>query len=178
MQKRKVQELKIQASLLGVEFSDKDATKKKKEEVEATIEDPLRNFPNDVVYRDAKDCDAKIRLSQRLDRPIECQWDIYRKECCLGQYGIVARRCSVNDVLWGRYLKIKETENVLTLNQVRAMVEFDIIRRQLYPPDYNGKGEESPPEEYIAELKKTGKYIEILQKLDDTTAKMNTCSKG
>ena len=173
MQKRKMQELKIQASLFGIEFPDEDAAAKKRKAVEDNIKDPLRDFPNDVVYCGVKDCDTKIRLSKKLKkRPLECQWDEYRKECCLGNYGIVARRCSVNDVLWGRYLSVKEAGAVLSIDQVKAMVEFDIVRRSLYPPNYKGTGNDSPPKEYIEELKGSGEYIKILQKLDDITRRM------
>lgn len=173
MQKRKMHELKIQASLFGIEFPDEDAANKKRKEVEDNIKDPLRNFPDDVIYCDAKDCDSKIRLSKKLkNRPFECQWDEYRKECCLGNYGIIARRCSINDVLWGRYLKTTEAGAVLSIDQVKAMVEFDIVRRSLYPVDYKGVGDDSPPKDYIEKLKKSGEYIKILQKLDDITRRM------
>lgn len=173
MQKRKVQELKIQASLFGVEFPDEDAAARKKKAVEENVKDPLKDFPNDVVYCSAKDCDTKIRLSKKLKkRPLECQWDNYRKECCLGNYGIIARRCSINDVLWGRYLQIKEAGATLSLDQVKAMVEFDIVRRQLYPANYKGTGSDSPPKDYIEKLKKSGEYMTILQQLDDITRRM------
>ena len=173
MQKRKVQELKIQAALFGIEIPDENAADKKKAKIEAEVDDPLRNFPNDVTYCSVKDCDAKIRLSEQLKkRPIESQWDNYRKECCLGNYGVIARRCSVNDVLWGRYLKIKEAGATLTIDQVKAMVEFDIVRRKLYPANYKGTGSESPPKEYTEELQRSGEYTKILQRLDDITRRM------
>lgn len=174
MQKRKMQELKIQASLFGIEFPDEDAAAQKRKTIEKNIKDPLMDFPNDVVYCDAKDCDTKIRLSERLKkRPLECQWDEYRKGCCLGNYGVVARRCSINDVLWGRYLSVREAGAVLSIDQVKAMVEFDIVRRKLYPANYKGRGNDSPPKEYIEELKKAGEYMKILQQLDDITRRMS-----
>ncbi len=173
MQKRQLKELKVQASLVGIIVEDEDASAKKRKAVEDRIKNPLKDFPNDVVYFNARDCDSKIRLSQKLKkRPIESQWDEYRKECCLGNYGIIARRCSVNDVLWGRYLKIKEAGAVPTLDQVKAMVEFDIVRRKLYPANYKGTGSESPPKDYIRELQKSGEYTKILQRLDGITTRM------
>lgn len=173
MQKRQLKELKIQASLAGIVFEDENDSAKKRKAVEDRIKDPLKNFPNDVVYFNVRDCDSKIRLSQKLKkRPIEKQWDEYRKECCLGNYGIIARRCSVNDVLWGRYLKIKKAGAALTLDQVKAMVEFDIVRRKLYPANYKGTGSDSPPKDYVKELQKSGEYTKILQRLDDITACM------
>lgn len=173
LQKRKVQEFKIQAALQGIKLPDKDEAAEKRKAIEENIKDPLRSFPNDVTYITAQDCDSKIRLSQKVKtRPQESQWDKYRKECCLGNYGVVALRCSINDVLWGRYLQIKEAGAELRLDQVKAMVEFDIVRRQLYPVGYKGTGNESPPTAHIETLKKTGEYTKILQKLDAISARI------
>ena len=173
MQKRKLREFKVQASLAGIVFEGEDDSAKKRKAVEDSIKDPLKDFPNDVIYFSARDCDSKIRLSQKLKkRPIESQWNEYRKECCLGNYDIVARRCSVNDVLWGRYLEIKKAVAVFTIDQVKAMVEFDIVRRELYPANYKGTGSEPPPKDYVKELQKSGEYTKILQRLDGITKRM------
>lgn len=173
LQKRKIQEFRIQAALQGIKIPDGDEAAKKRKAIEENVSDPLKSFPNDVVYLTARDCDSKIRLSQKLkNRPQESQWDEYRKECCIGNYGVVARRCSINDTLWGRYLQIREADGELKLSQVKAMVEFDIARRQLYPVDYKGTGNESPPAAHVAALKKSGEYTKILQKLDGISIRM------
>lgn len=126
------------------------------------------DFPDDVDYLDEKHCDTKIRLTAdpKLALPFEQKWNSYRKDCCLGKYGKEARRCSMNDTLWGRYLNSVEAGRPLTLGVVKNMIEFDMIRRELYPKDFRGTSNEAPPQKYINELKSSGKYTEILQKLD------------
>ena len=52
------------------------------------------------------------------------------------------------------------------------MVEFDMVRRELYPSDFKGDENSPPPESYLNELKSSGKYTEILQRLDTVTKKV------
>jgi hypothetical protein len=138
------------------------------------LKDPLKDFPNDIDYLSEKDCEVKIRLTNdpKLSLPFEQKWDDYRKDCCIGKYGAVPRRCSMNDTLWGRYLKSVEIGKPIALEAIKIMVEFDMVRRELYPKDYKGHHEETPPDEYIQELKLSGKYIEIIQKLDTLSKRM------
>lgn len=163
----------MQAAFAGVNLDDKKPEDKKKE-AEERLKNPLKNFPNDVKYLSANDCEVKIRLTNnpKLSLSQEQKWDIYRKDCCIGRYGEASRRCSMNDVLWGRYLKSIEVGKPLILDIIKVMVEFDMVRRELYPKDYKGSPEEIPPEEYIRELKSSGKYIEILQKLDNLSKRL------
>lgn len=159
----------MQAAFAGVNLDEekKDPDEKLKE-AKAKLKDPLKNFPDDVKYLNRKDCDVKIRLTNnpKLSLPFEQKWDEYRKNCCLGEYGQAARRCSMNNTLWGRYLKSIEIEKPLDLDIIKIMVEFDMVRRELYPSNYTGPEDAPPPEDYIKEMKASGKYTEIIQKLN------------
>ena len=172
MQERKLQEIKMQAAFAGVNLDDKKP--KNKKDAEDRLKSPLKNFPDDIEYLSANDCDVKIRITNdpKLPLAMEQKWDSYRKDCCTGKYGRAPKRCSMNDVLWGRYLKSVEAGKPLIIDIIKIMVEFDMVRRELYPKDYKGHPEEPPPEEYLKELKSSGKYIGILQKLDNLSKRL------
>ncbi len=157
----------MKAAFAGIDLNVKDS-KTKLEEAEAKLSDPLSAFPNDVDYLDEKHCNIKIRLTTdpKLALPYNQQWNDYRKDCCLGKYVQEAKRCSMNDTLWGRYLNAIEAGRPLTLDAIKNMVEFDMVRRELYPKDFKGDPNENPTPEYINKLKQSGKYTEILQKLN------------
>jgi len=172
-----LQELKTQAAFAGINL-DEDKSEGDPEEklnrAKDKLKDPLRDFPNDIDYLNAADCEVKIRLTNnpKLKLPFKQKWDTYRKDCCLGKYGNVAKRCSMNNTLWGRYLTSAEAGRPLPLDAVKAMVEFDAIRRELYPKDYKGHPDADPPKVYIEELKRSGKYTDILQRLNTLTQRI------
>lgn len=144
------------------------------------LQSPLDDFPNDITYLNEEDCEVKIRLTNdpKLPLPFEQKWDKYRKLCCIGKYGDAARRCSMNDTLWGRYLKAMEAGRPLTLPVIKSMVEFDMARRELYPKDYTGNPDGNPPVEYIEKLKATGEYTEIIRKLDSISRKVQNSGQS
>jgi hypothetical protein len=173
LQERKLDELKMKAALAGVDPRTLDDPEDKREEVEAQIADPLKGFPNDIDYLDEKSCNVKVQLSERSKSlSIEKRWDEYRKRCCLGKLGPAAKRCSMNDVLWMRYAESVAKNAPFTLEQVRANIEFDVARKELYPPDYKGTGAEPPPQDHINRLQSEGRYLEIIQKLDEISRRM------
>lgn len=143
-----------------------DISNNRKREAEERLNNPLKDFPNDIKYLTPDMCENKISLSNKYkDRMAKAKvWDKFRSEACLGKHGIVAKRCSMNDVLWTRYLEYRDK---LTLDDIKKMILFDAKRRELYPPDYKGDGTEPPPEEYLDKLKSEGKLEEIYSKLDE-----------
>jgi hypothetical protein len=136
-----------------------------KKEAEERLNNPLKNFPNDIKYFSPDMCGNKIAISNKYHGKIvkEKLWDKFRADACLGKYSDVAKRCSMNDVLWGRYV---EHGDILTLNDIKQMILFDMKRKELYPPDYKGDGSESPPVEYLEKLKADGKLDKIQNELD------------
>lgn len=163
----------MQAAFAGVDI-DKKSPDKNLSDAKLKLKNPLVDFPDDVTYLDAKNCNVKIKLTNdpKLTLPFEQKWNEYRKNCCLGNFGPAAKRCSMNDTLWGRYLRATEAGNPLSLDVIKAMVEFDMARRELYPVDYKGHPDAPPPKDFMGKLKSSGKYTEILQRLNTLTQRI------
>lgn len=147
-----------------VEDSEEERVGKEKKALDM-VKNPLNGFPNDIKYFNKKQCLDKIDISNRFGDKIreEKRWNQFRMESCLGKHGPVAKRCSMNDVLWGRFLKYGDK---LSLDDIKKMIMFDMKRRELYPSDYKGTGKEPPPVEYLKQLKKKGKLDKIYKELN------------
>lgn len=168
----------MRAAFAGVDVGGWENKEEKKKQAQAKIDDPLLGFPDDVDYLNESECKAKEQISARTGNvlSLEQRWTEYRSECCLGKHGKAAMRCSVNHALWGRYLESVQQGHPLPLNVVRAMVEFDLVRRKLYPPDYKGDGSESPSAEYTMQLQKDRTYSEIMGQLTEITRRIQSGS--
>ena len=169
MQRRKLEELKMQIRLAGgnPDNDDIDINKESgKKEAEERLKNPLKDFPDDIRYLTPDMCGNKIDISNKYHDKMakEKIWDRLRADACLGKHGVVAKRCSMNDVLWSRYV---EHGDKLTLDDIKRMILFDAKRRELYPPDYKGSGAEPPPEDYLDKLKADGKLEAIYSELDN-----------
>jgi hypothetical protein len=57
-------------------------------------------------------------------------------------------------------------ERIAALGNMAKQQEFDMVRRELYPSNYTGPEDAPPPEDYIKEMKASGKYTEVIQKLN------------
>lgn len=171
LQKRKLSELKMQIRIAGgtLPEDNNDLCSSEKEALER-VKNPLKDFPYDIKYLSQSECKSKVEISARFEGkiPKEKIWDKFRGDSCLGKHGIVAKRCSMNDVLWERYVKHGDA---LTLEEIKRMIRFDVKRRELYPPEYKGVGDEQPPAEYLDKLRKDGKLEAIYNELD-TIAKV------
>lgn len=168
MQKRKLRELKDQIRLAGGAVEDEDGKTPAdiaREEAEAMAKDPMRGFPNDIRYFSREACEKKVGISEKYKGRMlkEGIWDLFRTEACLGKHGLVAKRCSMNDVLWRRYLKYGD---MLSLGDIKKMILSDMKRRELYPPGYKGTGKEPPPVEYLEKLRSEGKLEQIYNDLE------------
>jgi len=158
----------MQIRLAGGTVPEDDETELKSAEKEAMerLENPLKDFPNDINYFSMNECISKIGISGRFQGKIAKDkiWDKKRMDACLGKHGVAAKRCSMNDVLWSRYVKHGDS---LTLDIIKQMMLFDAKRRELYPPNYKGSGEEQPPAEYLEELKAAGKLDAIYNEMNE-----------
>lgn len=166
LEKRKLEELKMQVRLAGGTVpEDEEDLETAKARAEEKLHNPMKDFPNDINYLSLDACKRKVEISAKFEGKIEKDkiWDMPRMNACLGKYGIVAKRCSMNDILWDRYL---QHGDALTIDEIKKMILFDAKRRELYPQDYNGTGEEQPPQEYLDKLKAEGKLDAIYKELD------------
>ena len=166
LQKRKLEELKMQIRLAGGTVPDDEPSKDARKKAEERLQNPLKDFPCDIKYLSPDMCRHKVDISRKYYGKIskEKVWDDFRTMACLGKHSLVAKRCSMNDTLWSRYLKHGDA---LTLDDVKRMILFDAKRRELYPPDYRGTGEEPPPVEYLEKLKSDGRLEPIHNELNE-----------
>ena len=171
MQRRKFKELETEAMVMwGYDPKKSKAKERQKQLAEKWNEDPLFNFPNDIEYLTADQVAQKLSVSRRFWKKMlpEARWTAERAEACLRKYGIVARRCSMNDRLWALYQRAKEKGVELTLEEVKRMILIDIKRSKLYPPGWQD-ADASPPEWYLNELRQKGLLDLILKEIDEAT---------
>jgi len=169
LNKRKVREAKDQVRLMWGESPEEtaDRTSSQRELAEMWQKDPLYGFPNDIVYFTRSEAMQKVKVTQRFGDKIapRSRWDMERVRACMGELGLVARRCSMNDVLWEKYLQSKQQGVRLTLDTVRKMVRYDILRSQLYPPGWSDDTV-PPPQEFLERLRKQGRLQKIYAEMD------------
>jgi hypothetical protein len=170
MQKRKLREIRLQAALLGakVDIRDEEDEARGYDYALRKQEDPLFDFPYDLVYFTPAQCDGKIAVTRAfgLKIPPEKRWDEQRKTACLGKLGIVARRCSMNDRLWSVWREARESGARLSLDKVKRMVRLDLKRSELYPPGWRDDSV-PPPQWYLERLEREGKLDRIMRELDE-----------
>jgi len=126
--------------------NSKELSEFRKKKVEEKIADPFKGFPNDVNYPNPHKIAeyAKFfRITSKigLTNPL-AMWDEERQAAALGQNGVLAKRCSVNDNLWNLY---KKTPG-LTLEGVLKR-----MKAQYYLSKYNL---ESDPQQRLLLLEK------------------------
>ena len=168
LNKRKFKEIERQAMMMwGYDPGKRTQSRKQRDLAAKWIEDPLFGFPNDIIYFDRGQIDAKLSVSRRFWDKFreEARWDRLRAEACLGRQGIVARRCSMNDKLWGIYGKAKQRHVTLTLDDIKRMILIDIKRSKLYPPGWTDDSVD-PPEWYLEQLREQGLLDKILKEID------------
>jgi hypothetical protein len=169
LNKRKFKELERQAIVMwGYDPKKKERSEKQRELAEKWQVDPLFGFPNDIVYFTREQIEAKISVSRRFCERMkpETQWNKERGGACLGRYGPVARRCSMNDKLWGIYQKARQKNVSLTLEGIKKMILVDIKRSKLYPTGWSDDSV-SPPDWYLDELRSKGMFEQILKEIDE-----------
>ena len=169
LNKRKFKDLERQAVVMwGYDPKKKKQSQRQREMAEKWQEDPLYGFPNDILYLSRQEIEQKMAVSRRFGGKMksEARWDRERGDACIGRYGMVARRCSMNDKLWGIYQKSKRRNVLLSLDDIKKMILIDIKRSKLYPPGWTDDSV-SPPDWYLDELRGKGLLDQILNEVDE-----------
>lgn len=167
-QKRIFKEVERQAIVQwGYDPKKSKGKDKKRMLAEKWNEDPMYGFPNDIEYLTPEQVSQKIAISVRFKERVlpEKRWDSERGDACLGKMGVVARRCSMNDKLWGLYKEAQRKGAALTFDHVKKMILIDIKRSKLYPPGWVDDTVD-PPGWYIERLRDEGKLDDILREID------------
>lgn len=152
-------------------YSPSETKKQKQQQALAakSQEDPLYNFPYDVNYLTKEQVEEKLKVSRRFKKlPKLVVWDRDRADACLGKQGLVARRCSMNDKLWGILKEAREKGVVLNLADVKKFIMIDVKRSQLYPSGWKDDSMPPPPE-FIEKLRTEGKLDKILREISEVT---------
>jgi hypothetical protein len=169
LKRLKFKELEQQATIMwGYDPDKENKDRKKRELAEKGSQDPLYGFPNDIDYLGKDFIEQKISITNHFGERIkrESRWDQERGDACLGRYGMVARRCSMNDKLWGIYQKSKAKSVRLSLTDIKKMILIDIKRSKLYPPGWTDDTA-SPPDWHLEKLRKEGLLEGILREIDE-----------
>jgi hypothetical protein len=110
---------------------------------------------------------ARIKARHGGEYPPELshlRWDDSRVDAALGKCGIIAQRCAQNDYLWQWYAQAA-AHGPVPKDAVRNRLEVDIVRSNLYPPDYRGDPFAPPPPEHVEKLRRTGELKRIQEEL-------------
>lgn len=172
LNRRKRNELEQQAVIIwapwGYDPTQNKRSAKQKEIAEKWQSDPLYGFPDDIIYFDRQQIEQKIAVSVKFGSKMlpEAKWDKQRGYACNGHYGTVARRCSMNDRLWGIYQEARRKTVMLTLEQIKRMILIDIKRSKLYPPGWTD-ATANPPGWYLDKLRNEGSLDRILKEIDE-----------
>lgn len=133
--------------------------------------DILYDFPYDAPYPSEGEINENLNFwkgkveeykESGKELPLS-YWDRERATACKGDKGIIARRCSINDLLWAEYKEGKYKDAQELKNRVR----LDYIRISLYPGDQRTVVcKEPPPISFWKELFDNGRLLEYIEILD------------
>lgn len=159
------------------EWPDKGFSEDRRGRAEAPPSDPFALFPDDVDYFSEHQCrEQQVYWAKKLaiwkskgnaDQITDCerrQWPEERVQACIGK-DQPARRCSMNDSLWGKWC---DSYGTLTLEDVKKLLKRDLIRHVLYRP---GDDPESDPDPaYVQTLPRdlVDRVTRELEELDAT----------
>lgn len=133
-------------------------------DVEAKKKDILYDFPYDVPYPTEKMIQDNLKYWETASEKDSLEiWNKERADAARGKIGVVAKRCSVNSLLWVEYKEGKFKDQKSLKNRLK----LDHLRIVLYPRDFprNKVCEAAPPIEYWRTLKESGKLIEYINDL-------------
>lgn len=140
-----IAEHEIQAAFHGIDLK-KDGVpggKHSKEEAMAYLQNPLKDFPNDVDYSQFKEEGLNFArqdyaaFQKKFNRPLTFEeskiyWTPQRIAALQGN-DPVAKRASVKGELWVLYLEMKKHKEDVTLEDLRSVLEADVKFFKIMP---------------------------------------------
>lgn len=145
-------------------------TKEVSVNVEEKRKDILYDFPYDMEYPTEKVILDNVKYWDDYNgEPTLNLWTEERADACRGKFGVIARRCSINDLLW------KEYKEGLHKNQksLKCRIKLDHIRIGCYPSSHRDKICVEPPTvEHFNHIKENGNLKIFKTQLDDCGFKL------
>lgn len=142
--------------------SNSNYIKNKTVNVEAKKKDILYDFPYDIAYPTEKVIRANIKYWKEYEgEPTIDMWDAERADAARGSFGVIARRCAINNLLWVEY----KQGNFKDQQSLKNRVKLDHVRVALYPAGA-AVCVEPPSIEYWATLKENKSLHRYIKELD------------
>ena len=146
IQKRLLSEYESNAALHGIDLRGEKSFggKFSKEEAEAYIKNPLKDFPNDVDYSQFKEDSLNFKRAEcaafmkKVNRPLTFDesklfWTSERISAIQGD-DIVSKRAAVRGELWALYLEMKKHRDV-TIESLRSVIAADFRFLKILPSE-------------------------------------------
>ncbi len=129
-----------------------------------SVKKALQGFPNDVTYMNEDSIKTLLSMSNKgvKARP----WDLKRAKAHRGDFGIAAKRCSVSQELWQKYLIYEQANKEVSLQLVKVWAEMEWISKILMPQTWDiARARKEKIDPAVLRSKKLG--MELIQALTD-----------
>jgi len=129
-------------------------------------QDFLYDFPHDVEYPTESMIRDNLKYWEDFEGEITpAYWSSERADACRGNLGMIARRCSVNDLLWQEYKKGLYT----TQQALKCRIKIDHVRVACYPSKFIRKDicVLPPPLDHLETLNSEGKLEVLMKQMTD-----------
>lgn len=94
----------------------------------------MDNFPYDVTYPNKDSISTMLHISKTSSK---APWSKERANACLGFHGDAAKRCSVSEILWKKYVIYTQQGMDVTLQRVKIWAEMEWIEKILQPQTWD-----------------------------------------
>ena len=129
-------------------------------------QDFLYDFPHDVEYPTETMIKGNLKYWEDYEGEITtAYWNSERADGCRGNLGMIARRCSVNDLLWQEYKQGLYT----TQQALKCRIKIDHVRVACYPTRFQRKDicKVPAPFDHLESLNSEGKLEILIKQMDD-----------
>ena len=133
-------------------------------DVAAKKKDILYDFPFDIEYPAERQIQDNLKYWGEVKEQSIERWDTERANAARDKKGVIARRCSVNSLLWKEFKEGAFPDQQTLKNRLK----LDHIRLAFYPVSFSRSKIciEPPPLDYWKELKEKGDLQFFIEELD------------